>query len=256
MQLITLNIWAGSQHEELVDFFRKTASETDVYCLQEVFDTPTELTRIGMVQANIFKIIQDILGDQFVGHFAPTQSKYVMMEGPTEHDLSYGLATFTRKNIEILEQGDIFVYRERDGYLHPDRGTLPRNLQYTVIPWQDSQLTIANFHGLWYHSSKDDNQFRLDQSRKVKAFLDARQGAKILCGDFNLLPETESLSFLEEGMKNLIKEYGVTSTRSSLYTKTHRYADYILVSPEINVQHFEVLPDEVSDHLPLKLDWV
>lgn len=73
-------------------------------------------------------------------------------------------------------------------------------------------------------------------------------------GDFNLLPESESLKKFEEfGLRNLIKEYGITSTRSSLYQKEEKYADYAFVSKDIEVQEFAVLPDEVSDHLPLSL---
>jgi exonuclease III len=65
----------------------------------------------------------------------------------------------------------------------------------------------------------------------------------------------QSLAILEEGMKNLIKEYGVTDTRSSLYTKPIRFADYILVSPEIRINNFKVLAEEVSDHLPMVLEF-
>ena len=56
-------------------------------------------------------------------------------------------------------------------------------------------------------------------------------------------------------MKNLIKEYKVTTTRSHFYTKEHKFADYILVSPEIEVKKFEVIQDVVSDHLPLMLEF-
>jgi endonuclease/exonuclease/phosphatase family metal-dependent hydrolase len=80
-------------------------------------------------------------------------------------------------------------------------------------------------------------------------------GAKILCGDFNLLPDTDSLAILEQGMRNLVKEYRVTSTRSQFYEKPDRFADYILVSPEVIVEDFQVLDEAVSDHLPLLLEF-
>jgi len=59
-------------------------------------------------------------------------------------------------------------------------------------------------------------------------------------------------------MRNLIKDYDITSTRSKLYTKHKKpvlFADYIFTSPEIEVRDFKVLPDVVSDHLPLLLDY-
>jgi endonuclease/exonuclease/phosphatase family metal-dependent hydrolase len=57
-------------------------------------------------------------------------------------------------------------------------------------------------------------------------------------------------------MRNLIREYGITSTRSSLYaTSPVMYADYALTTPGVKVNEFKVLPDEVSDHLALLLDF-
>lgn len=56
-------------------------------------------------------------------------------------------------------------------------------------------------------------------------------------------------------MHNLISEYNVTSTRSSLYTKEEKFADYTFISKGIAVQGFRVLQDVVSDHLPLLLEF-
>jgi len=39
----------------------------------------------------------------------------------------------------------------------------------------------------------------------------------------------------------------------SLNTKSEKFADYVFVSPEVTVKDFMVLQDQVSDHLPL---WV
>jgi hypothetical protein len=70
------------------------------------------------------------------------------------------------------------------------------------------------------------------------------------------LPDTESLKKLENiGMRNLIKEFNITGTRSSHYAKPERFADYTLVSDGIKVNDFKVLPDEVSDHLAMYLDF-
>ncbi len=77
----------------------------------------------------------------------------------------------------------------------------------------------------------------------------------ILCGDFNLLPETESLQLFERaGLRNLIKEYGITSTRTSFYNKPVPYADYAFITNGVNLIDFKVLPEEVSDHAPLYIE--
>jgi endonuclease/exonuclease/phosphatase family metal-dependent hydrolase len=112
---------------------------------------------------------------------------------------------------------------------------------------------VVNLHGLWNGKGKTDCPERIEQSQKVKAFLETVSGAKILCGDFNLLPHTQSLALLEQDMRNLVKAYRITSTRSQFYERPDRFADYVLTSPEVQVKHFCVLDENVSDHLPLLL---
>ena len=55
-------------------------------------------------------------------------------------------------------------------------------------------------------------------------------------------------------MRNLIKEFGVTSTRTSFYTKPVKFADYVFVSKDINLKNLKILPHEVSDHTPLLIE--
>ena len=94
----------------------------------------------------------------------------------------------------------------------------------------------------------------INQSKAISDFVLKQGGDIILCGDFNLLPDTESIAILEKfDLKNLIKEYDIKSTRTSLYKKPLQFADYVFVSKGINVLDFKVLPDEVSDHSPLFL---
>ncbi len=86
-------------------------------------------------------------------------------------------------------------------------------------------------------------------------FVRSIEHRKILCGDFNLRPDTKSMSILERELKNLIKDYKITSTRSKLYTKEEKYADYILTSHDLKLINFKILDEVVSDHLPLLLEF-
>lgn len=56
-------------------------------------------------------------------------------------------------------------------------------------------------------------------------------------------------------MQNLISDYEIASTRSHYYIKPIKFADYAIVSPDISAIYFEVLPDVVSDHLALFLEF-
>jgi endonuclease/exonuclease/phosphatase family metal-dependent hydrolase len=247
MKLVTLNIWAGALFQPLIHFFHERHKEIDIFCLQEVWDqqnaSDTAIKNAPKgTRIDIYSEIQNAL-PEFQGYFAPAQEN------------AEGLAIFVRKNIPIEGEGDVFIYRSRDSMVGNDGRTLGRNLQYIQFTRDNKKFTICHFHGLWTGGGKTDTLYRIEQSKKVKAFLDHVQGAKVLCGDFNLLPNTESIKILEEGMRNLIKEYKINSTRSSLYTKPERFADYIFVSPDVQVKDLTVLQDTVSDHLPLQLEF-
>jgi endonuclease/exonuclease/phosphatase family metal-dependent hydrolase len=134
--------------------------------------------------------------------------------------------------------------------------TIGRNIQFIQFNDAGHDYTVINFHGLWNGGGKKDSPERLEQSRRVKEFIDTRgRGKVVLIGDFNLEPNTESVAILEKGMRNLIKEYDVTSTRSHYYPKPVKFADYAIVSKDLVVTRFEVLQDPISDHLPLLLEF-
>ena len=58
MKLITLNVWGGKVFEPLMDFFKKRAGDTDIFCLQEVFDNPPHIksqVQTKTAKENIYK---------------------------------------------------------------------------------------------------------------------------------------------------------------------------------------------------------
>ncbi len=61
----------------------------------------------------------------------------------------------------------------------------------------DTPVTVVNFHGLWNGKGKTDTPDRIAQSQNILRFLEGVDGEIILCGDFNLLPDTESLRMFE-----------------------------------------------------------
>lgn len=130
-----------------------------------------------------------------------------------------------------------------------------RDLQRVEFSHLGKTYTILNFHGMWTGKGKEDTNKRIEQSEKIRKIFNEAKGAKILCGDFNLKPDTKSIDILSDGNRNLIREYNITSTRSVLYTKPTKFADYIIISSEIEVKNFKVLQDQISDHLPLFLEF-
>lgn len=263
MKIESLNTWGGRIFEPLMQHF-KGNQDIDIFCLQEIYNTPThnKFTRKNIHEqispedmpgrANLFDEIAAALPSH-TGFFSSSVSG-VDSQGEVGFEIDFGQAMFIRKDIEILERGETFVFRDKGEFILGDNTTQPRVLQHVQFKYDDKKYGLANFHGVWTGTGKSDTPSRIEQSQKVKKILDAMNGAKILCGDFNLVPDSESISILEEGMENLIKKFGVTSTRSEYYKKPLKFADYILISPDITVKNFEVLQDPVSDHLPLQVE--
>ncbi len=241
MKLITLNIWGGHVRNPLLDFI-KFHRETDIFCFQEVYHHAQEKVsdEDRVVHLNIFSELQALL-PQHQAFFRPVVNN------------TYGIGMFVKKEILVLEEGEITIY-DNPAY----RGIGPahsRNLQWIKCQMNNQVRMVINVHGLWNGKGKTDSPDRIMQSQKIREFVDAVQIPKIICGDFNLRPDTESIKILQQGMKNWIQHFNISSTRTSLYPKEEKFADYVFTSPEIPVHHFEVLKDEVSDHCPLLLDF-
>jgi endonuclease/exonuclease/phosphatase family metal-dependent hydrolase len=245
VKLISLNTWGGIVKDELHEFIKKNSVDTDIFCFQEIFDNAVNarIEVLGNIDINLYETITDLLPD-YKGFYAPSQVD------------DEGLAVFVKPNIKLDEVGDVFVHRYRNAMENDDGTTIGRNLQFIKFNQHGQDYTVINFHGLWNGGGKTDNPERLEQSRKVREFIDTKaKGKVVLVGDFNLEPTTESVAIIENGMRNLIKEFGITSTRSHHYTKPVKFADYAIVSNDLEVQKFEVLQDPVSDHLPLLLEF-
>lgn len=249
MKLISLNLWAGRAGEEKVAAFIEKHRDVDIFCFQEMLHggqhlkgTTVNGTNFDTIVPELFERTRVILKDH-VSYFYPHVFDY------------YGLTMFVKKNHVVSREGEVFIYKER-GYLSKEEmGDHARNLQYATFEAPE-KITVINVHGLWNGKGKGDSADRLLQSDNIVSFLKTIPGPYVMCGDFNLLPETESLKKIEAfGLRNLISEFGITSTRSDFYPKPERFADYVFVSPEIKVNEFRVLDDQVSDHLALYLDF-
>lgn len=254
LKLITLNAWGGRAADALLPFFAEKGKDVDVFCLQEVFDTDEaslEARHPGQnLRADLFRRMRAALPDHF-GCFAYFDDDPVRMS----------LAMFVRQGIRLRTLADFIVHRpdvpQENGHIVRSA----RKLQYVVLEHAGRDVTIANYHGLWVNGPKTDTPERLQQGQRIRAFLDGIAGPKIICGDFNLLPENESLAIIDRGLRNLVKETGVKSTRTPLYRHYENpaepnFADYVIVSPDVDVKSFAVLPDQVSDHAALMLEFI
>lgn len=246
MKIICLNTWGGTAGvSELVNFLSANAG-ADVFCLQEIVKggENESFKRSGVEIALEYKLF-DRINESLPNHTGYFSAGFKHF---------FGLAIFVKNNIEILEEGERFVHKHK-GFITDEAGDQARLLQYIKIKHKGDELCVINFHGLWNGQGKTDTGDRIQQTKNILDFTKTISTDFVLCGDFNLLPDTQSIKMIEDsGLRNLIKEYGITSTRTSHYNKPIKFADYAFVTKGIEVKDFRVMPEEVSDHAPLYLE--
>ncbi|MBI2611719.1 endonuclease/exonuclease/phosphatase family protein [Candidatus Gottesmanbacteria bacterium] len=251
MKIISLNIWGGILRTSLCKFLKKYSPQVDFFCLQEVYSSPIPETNQKGMHFDIYTQIEKILPNH-LGYFSP--SYQVDTIGKSDLKILTGLAIFVKKSIPIKEHDEIFIYRNKSFKPINNFQTAPRNLQFVTFVNKNIDYILCHFHGIWHPKTKVDTTERIEQANIIKQFLNRYKDRVILCGDFNLLPDTKSISILEKGMRNLIKEYNIKTTRNQHYKREEKFTDYIILSPEIPIRSFQVIQDTVSDHLPLLLE--
>lgn len=253
MKLITLNIWGGKVYEPVIKFLRDNSQDTDIFCFQEMtFGDKPDFSPDSKARINLFSELQALLPD-FVTYSNISKSEYFEYE-PV--DFGVGEAIFIKKNITVKGHGGAYCFDEvPEG--STEGGLATGNYEWIDFEVSGEKFTLVNIHGVWQEGTKKkDTSARLIQSNRIKKFFDTKTGKKIICGDFNLLPDSESVKILEDsGLRNLIREHGIRSTRTSFYSGSVRDADYIFTSKDVEVKDFQVLPDEVSDHSVLCLEF-
>ncbi len=258
MKVLNLNIWGGQRHKELLDYLHSENNNIDIFCFQEVFKSDTDVFSSGS-KMNIYQDIEKILKDYHIV-YSPTFKNYDLKKA-VDFEVLFGQAIFVKNSLELEKEGAHFIYKtfnETHVLHHDEHGDywdLPRNLNYIVFKCNNKHFLIANAHGFWKPSWKEDSKESLEQSDKIIKFLDRYNCSKILCGDFNLGPQTESIKKIEKKLTNLITGNKIENTRSKFYTRSEKFADYIFTTPDVKVIDFKALDIHVSDHLPLYLEF-
>lgn len=225
MKIIFLNAWNGKV-KGIIKFIEDQRGSTDIFCFQETHDEMKLLCK-GML-SNFEEI---------------PAYKYVDVED------DFLQAIYTSKNVKVLSSEVLF-----EGQMDCGLGI------YIQVEFENTKVHICNFHGLSKPGDKLDNFGRLKQSKMMIDFFKDKEGLKIIGGDFNLLPETESIEMFEKyGYRDLIKDFKISTTRNRLAWENYPdnkqyYSDYVFVSQEVKVNNFSVPNIEISDHLPLILD--
>ena len=137
--------------------------------------------------------------------------------------------------------------------------TEPRSIILVELKINNKNLQILSLHGL-YSIDKKDSEETIKQCKYIIEAAKRKDMPTIIVGDFNLLPETESIKLIDKEFRNLIKEFKIKSTKPNFdhgtEPKQGRFVmDYVFVNDKIKVNDFKVIETDISDHLPLILDF-
>lgn len=224
MQIIFFNInRARTDPQGIINFLSSYKLNTDIFCIQES-------TKLVEEQLQDFRKIETI--------------KDVAEQG------IFQTATFVQKNLEILETK---VLMQELPLVSP--------ALYTKVKTSAGEVHVINYHCNSIPVDKLDSAERIKGSEEIVKFLKDLKGFKIIGGDFNLFPETKSIQIIENaGYTNLIKRFKITTTRNEIAWKQHPhnkhyFSDYAFTGNDVKTKAFEVPYSEISDHLPLILNF-
>ncbi len=224
MELVFLNTWNGQLHDELREYVQKLRQSTDLFCFQEAHTTNQSA-------------YDDLLTEGYDKYYS---EKY-------QPNLEQANVMYVRKGIEVIRSGTLLNEGSDIGFAN-----------YVVLKQGDTETSVCNVHGIPHPGNKLDTAERIEQSTTILNHF-AQDERVVIGGDFNLLPETESVKLFEShGYRNLIAEYAIQSTRNHIsldaYPDNPQYfADYVFTSPAVEVVDFSVPSDIVSDHQSLRV---
>jgi endonuclease/exonuclease/phosphatase family metal-dependent hydrolase len=214
-------------------------------------------------QVNGYQQLKHLFDEEYSIHYSSaTRGKWdCKQSGTIFRGVGFGSALMMRNDLSVIDLGSELLNLE----MHDVHS---RMLQWIVYEKNDVRYLLAHFHGVWVEgNTKGDHAARTQQSLQVRLLLMKLAymydvGKIIFGGDFNLDINTEALASLEgEHYRNLIKELGITNTRTSAYRKygvegESMHADYVLVSGNVTVSKFEVHNEVLaSDHAALVVEF-
>lgn len=236
MKIIFLNCWQGKLSTNLDTFLQNESKNTDAFLFQE-----SDLKSVD----NFKKILP--------------KYNFIFFEKDYINTWKFEQSTFLNENIIVVDKSFNSEINTIGGILT------------TKLKVKNFEVLLINVHGVSMPGDKKDNQDRLTQSKAIIETANKYQLPTIIGGDFNLNPDTKSISIFEEsGFVNLIKKFSIEKTRNRYaweqaerqqgeqglsYFGQQYFADYCFVSKDIKVKNFSVPDIEVSDHLPLILEF-
>lgn len=159
----------------------------------------------------------------------------------------------------IIEAKNIFYYKEYSEFTDTTnfrKEDHSRAFVEAILDIKGRKFQLINVHGCWNKDKKDDNR-TIIQTKEIVSHI-RYDIPSIVVGDFNLLPNTKSIKTISQKMINLIDKYNIKSTRPEFNDGLdigNLVCDYIFVNDKVKISDFKVVETNISDHLPLILEF-
>lgn len=262
MKLVCLNVGLFEKNNAKLSKFLND-QQADVLALQEVVRTED-----GAVDCEyVSKPVIDAASSLPHGFFGPVWSfKHFEKEnfhGERNFKRDFGgqleFGNYLKTRFEMQQAESVFV-EGNYSYVTNWNNFLERSSWAMVLAdlqIGDKSLRVINYHGIWSRD-KTGSERTKNACREILNLAREAHGACIVCGDFNLFPNTASMEVLNEELTNLVDLFSIQSTRpesNELSGTSRNVVDYVLVNDRVKVKTFQVLDSNVSDHLPLVLEF-
>lgn len=263
IRLLSLNVALfETNNEKLSEFLLR--QNPDIICLQEVADSSDPNVDPNFLSKDYIDKATQRLKYSF---FGPTWEicNFHQKNFHQQENFSFEFGGFLKAGnylkarFKILKKSNVFIQNKIIKFT--DWSTWPKKqskaVQVTDLQLPRSKnLRILNYHGIWT-KEKIGNQNTLAACQKICRLAKEVDYPVIITGDFNLFPDTASMRVLKDFI-SLVDNYHIQTTRPKSNELNHlerNVVDYIFVSKGIKINSFRVLNSDVSDHLPLILDF-
>lgn len=260
MKLININVGIKIDNSKKIGDFLKSYN-ADIIALQEVvrhlddsvFDEYQSKSKIENILENTYPYT--FFGPLWVSDAFRKNGQIHRDFGGLIEQGNEILSKYLIEDAENLHYYKTYTYaRDWTNWQTEDHG---RALVRTELSINGQILQVLNLHGIWTSDKKGD-QRTVKECEFVVATALKKDLPTIITGDFNLFPETESIQIINKNFTNLIDKFGIKTTRPDFKDNIdvgNNVVDYIFVNSKIKVNDFGVIHTDISDHLPLYLDF-
>lgn len=239
MKILQLNVWSCNLTPAIVELINR--EQPDVICFQEVISAE----RTGKILQSLEEMLEDISYKHV--YYSPL-AKFRFMHGTARR----GNAILSKYPLEDTET--FWTHGEFcEDFDYTVGWNAARGVACATVVAPGGKIRVMTTHGYHVRDHKNGNEETLKACRQIADYVAAIDLPLVLTGDFNLTPQSESMQVFDGQLRNLTREYGFTTTRNHLTSKTEA-CDYILTRG-IDVEDFSALDDVVSDHQALVVNF-